>query len=245
MGMGEPLANPQIVDMYKYARDLNIAERLELTTNGALLTKEKSLALVDSGITRIIVSLQGINAESYKKTVGVSVDFDKFYDNLSFLFANRKNCKIHLKAVDTALGDNEEEKFFEMFSPIADTINIDRTMPLFANVDYDSDIKSRASSNIQGVGNKIKTCPIVFYMMFVMPDGRVLACCDYDGPIIGNVFETPLNQIWGGAKHKALMKSLLRDKTMPSYCKTCTQKESQTMPEDDIENYREKIYDRL
>ena len=70
--------------MVAYAKEKGVAEKLNLITNGVLLTKKNSLSLIESGIDTIKISLQGMTSEQYFNTCGTNVDFQKFIDNIRF-----------------------------------------------------------------------------------------------------------------------------------------------------------------
>jgi MoaA/NifB/PqqE/SkfB family radical SAM enzyme len=63
-GFGEPLAHPRIYEMVRQAKSIG-APKVELITNGCLLTKENSRRLVEGGLDTLWVSLDGIHPESY------------------------------------------------------------------------------------------------------------------------------------------------------------------------------------
>ena len=62
-GFGEPLAHPGIVEMVAQAKGLG--GRVELITNGTLLTKDVSRGLIATGLDMLWVSLDGATPESY------------------------------------------------------------------------------------------------------------------------------------------------------------------------------------
>jgi len=62
-GFGEPLAHPEILDMVTRARDLGV--EVELITNGTLLTESVACHLVEAGLSRLWVSIDGATPESY------------------------------------------------------------------------------------------------------------------------------------------------------------------------------------
>jgi len=62
-GLGEPLAHPDIVEMVGQVKALG--SRVELITNGTLLTKPLSKQLIDAGLDMLWVSLDGATPESY------------------------------------------------------------------------------------------------------------------------------------------------------------------------------------
>jgi len=59
--------------MVKLAVEAKIADRVEIITNGLLLTPETSRKLIDAGITNINISVQGVSKERYKETCGVEL----------------------------------------------------------------------------------------------------------------------------------------------------------------------------
>ena len=62
-GFGEPLVHPDIVEMVAQAKALG--SRVELITNGTLLTKNLSKQLIEAGLDMLWVSLDGATPESY------------------------------------------------------------------------------------------------------------------------------------------------------------------------------------
>ena len=55
---------------------------------------------------------------------------------MSMLKKNNNNCSLHIKTVDIALDDGEDEIFKKIFSPICDTMFIDNIVPAFPGIDY-------------------------------------------------------------------------------------------------------------
>jgi len=63
-GMGEPLFHPDIVEMVREVKKLGSS--VELITNGMLLSKTMSRQLIDAGLDKLWVSLDGATPESYQ-----------------------------------------------------------------------------------------------------------------------------------------------------------------------------------
>ena len=66
-GYGEPLLHPNIAEMVKILKNADVAERVEIITNGSLLTHKLSDDLIDAGLDRLRVSIQGITSEKYQE----------------------------------------------------------------------------------------------------------------------------------------------------------------------------------
>lgn len=63
-GYGEPLIHPKILDWVKRLKKIGC--RVELISNGILLTEERSLQFIRAGLDMIWVSLDGASPESYE-----------------------------------------------------------------------------------------------------------------------------------------------------------------------------------
>jgi len=62
-GFGEPLLLPNIAEMI--ARAKKVAGKVELITNGILLTEQRSRELIEAGLNTLWVSVDGVTPESY------------------------------------------------------------------------------------------------------------------------------------------------------------------------------------
>lgn len=78
-GMGEPLHHPDIIEMIKIAS--NKVEKVELLTNGTLLTEEMSKALIDAGLTMLWISIDSLEEEDYEK-IRVNSKLKKVINNI-------------------------------------------------------------------------------------------------------------------------------------------------------------------
>ncbi|MCR4395057.1 MAG: SPASM domain-containing protein, partial [Dehalococcoidales bacterium] len=83
-GFGEPLMHPGIVDMVEKLHALNA--RVEIITNGTLLTKEMSEALIQAGISTLWVSIDGARPESYAD-IRLGAELDNVIRNITY-FSN-------------------------------------------------------------------------------------------------------------------------------------------------------------
>ena len=62
-GIGEPLFHPKTIDWIAEVKQLGV--KVELITNGTILTEKKSQQLIDSGLDVIWVSIDGASPETY------------------------------------------------------------------------------------------------------------------------------------------------------------------------------------
>lgn len=227
-GLGEPLMNPKLSEMIKMAVDAKIADRVEIITNGVLLTPELSNNLIQAGITHINISVQGINAEQYKNTCGVKIDFEQFIQNLKYLYKNKKNVQIYIKAIDATLKEKEDEdQFYRIFGDICDKIYIEHLIVMQQQMEGLKNVVDGTKNfyNEELDVNR-KICAQSFYFLQIG--------CDYDtfpcpvpglgkGISMGNIKENTLLEIWNGEKRKKHLITMLEFKkdSIPE-CNNCT-----------------------
>ncbi len=65
--------------MVRCLRTSGVTSRIEMHTNASLLTAEMAKEIARAGFSRIIVSLQGMDASTYQRVCGVRLDWDDFY----------------------------------------------------------------------------------------------------------------------------------------------------------------------
>ncbi|WP_271629577.1 radical SAM/SPASM domain-containing protein [Caldicellulosiruptor sp. DIB 104C] len=246
VGLGEPLLHRNIAEMVRYAKERNIAENVEIITNGLLLNKKLSISLIEAGLDKLRVSIQGISAEKYKNIAGVDIDFELLLDNLRFFYENRGNTKVYIKVIDCALeNENEENNFFEIFGDICDFIAIEHLVPIVEQIDYNKLSKGKPF-NLTANGTSVldvKICPQPFYMMEINPDGNVFPCCSVPYPIsVGNVLEESVVDIWNGPKFTTFRRRMLEGVQHASYiCSKCKSYKYRIFKEDVLDDYAEQL----
>ena len=125
---GEPLVNPRFADMVRYAKASSRVLRVDTTTNASLLTPERSLEIIDAGLDRINISVEGINSDQYRDFSGHKMDYSQFVDNIAFFYDHKKQCEMNIKINGDILTPEQEETFYSTFGNITDGISVERTI---------------------------------------------------------------------------------------------------------------------
>ena len=224
-GHGEPLLHKDIARMVAYAKQQDIAERVEIVTNGSLLTHELSDALIAAGLDRLRVSVQGIDADAYKATMGKPFDFDTFVEQLDYFYQHKTQTEVYCKIIDVALRNKEEEQIFcKIFAPMADEAAIEYEIPFVQEIDNQA-LKAEFACSKQGNAVQgAKVCAMPFYMLVVTPNGDVVPCCSTDVPIVyGNVKSESLTDIWQSARVRGFCRvHLLGNREKHPVCSACS-----------------------
>ena len=86
-GIGEPLFHTKTVEWIRRIKSLGV--KVELITNGTILTEKKSRELIDAGLDVLWVSLDGATPETYAD-VRLGAELPLILENLRRLFRMRK-----------------------------------------------------------------------------------------------------------------------------------------------------------
>jgi radical SAM protein with 4Fe4S-binding SPASM domain len=243
-GNGEPLLNKHLPAMLSLAAQEQVAQRIELLTNGLLLNDEliKALPLYAS---RIICSIEGLSEHDYSRICGAKIDFKHFLDRLDALYASRSNCTIHIKIHHEAVKNEEDErKFFEIFKGKCDEIFIERLVPMWPQLTTQYASKKFRWSDETVVARKV--CVQVFKGVQVQADGDVVPCCvDWKrSNLLGNIEFENLEDIWNGEKLRQLQLNHLegkKDGIEP--CRDCRMNDYCDI--DNIDSFATECLDRL
>ena len=94
---GEPLLHPRFADMVAYAKASPRVLRVDTTSNAALLTPERSRAILDAGLDRLNISVEGMTAAQYRDFSGAGLDFGRFVENIAWFYDHRGRCEVNIK----------------------------------------------------------------------------------------------------------------------------------------------------
>ena len=245
-GQGEPLLHPQLPEMVAYAKAKQVAGRIEFMSNGALLRPAVSQALVDAGLDGIRISLQGLSAEKYAQVCGVTVDFEGFVEQIAWLYAHKKQCEVFVKILDVALEDGEEERFYELFAPIADRVYVEQCRPVYSGVAATKGIS--AQSDRYGRPHRHRqVCPLCFFMLGIFPNGDVYPCeTIYRPEYLGNVQEDRLVELWNSEKLRRFWRMQLEGRRDENpRCAQCCAPDDVSHPEDELDGAAEILLERF
>lgn len=231
---GEPLLHNSFADMVKYAADRKVYT--VTSTNGQLLSEEVCTKLVEAGLDRIIISLDGTDQESYHK-YRIGGDFEKVVAGIRFLSKARGTTKKPFIIIQFLVFRHNEEKVSEI-RKLGKKLGADRVMIKSAQIEYPESINEwmpvhkkhrRYKKNSSGdwlLGRKLKNrCRRLWYTTVVTADGLMVPCC-FDKLAqypMGSVAEGSIGQIWKNRDYNDFRKSVLRDRKGIGICTNCTE----------------------
>lgn len=251
-GCGEPLVNPEFAEIVHIFSSRGLSEKYELNTNAALLTPDTADAVIEAGIDRIRISIQGLSSKKYEEVCGVSLDYQEFLNNLKYLYHHKRGCSIYIKIMDSCLEEWETEKdFFEMFEDACDSMYIEHLIQAQPNMeDVYAQNKIGHTKSIHGKQVEEKEiCPLMFYQIQVDAEGNVYPCCVVGLPesfALGNVENISLTDLWGNDKQKKLwIDSLKKNLDEWEVCRECRAFSSITQPEDSVDDCTDLLIQKI
>ena len=240
---GEPFLNKRLPDMIAYAKKSGRVEYIDTTTNGSLLTQERLAAVIDAGLDKINISVDGMTREQYRTFTGFDFDFDRFVETVRWLDANKKQCEVVVKIPGELITEDQKKEFYDTFGDYCDRIFIENFAPCWPEFDVEAHTGVKITEGIyQQPVTPTDTCPYIFYSISVNADGLVSSCfLDWSRKlVVGDVTQTSLKDIWNSPELNALRLQHLegRRKQNP-VCSTCGQL-THCLP-DNIDAFRQEI----
>ncbi len=246
-GYGEPLLHKDFCRMVRYVKEQGITDCVETITNASLLTPAYCDQIIESGLDKIRISLQGLTSEEYREISQVKVDFEKLTDTIKYLYNHKKKLYLYVKIMDVMVKTEErKKKFIELFEKYADRICIENLMPL-SELDY-SKADSKFNKTLYGTEVlKVKVCAQPFYSCTVDIDGTIFPCCMLPVPEqFGNLEEDSFYEIWNGKQYISFLISLLDGKAYQQKpeCKQCKRYQYVFRTEDSLEGKEQELIEK-
>ncbi len=238
VGLGEPLLNPEVFSMIEFAKKKGF--EVSLIDNFTLMNKEKSLALVNSGLDYLYVSFDSVSKKTFEE-LRTGACFETVVENIK-LFARTKKEANSEKPVFLFKSTISQTNFKEIPELIklaedlgADGINFGKLMS------RDKDSKSLCSIFLDEADfpkTKIRIFPCelsktyecdTFTGFYVSFDGRVLPCglmaesasrAHYSQLQLGDLKVDKIAEVWRSDNFGRLREKLKSGQYMEQ-CETC------------------------
>lgn len=233
---GEPYLNPQFLEMVEIASKHKIYTTT--STNAHFLDDNNAKKTVESGLDRLIISIDGASQETYE-SYRKEGDLTKVLEGTKNMLKWRKVLKTNKpKVVWQFLVVKPNEHEIPKIKQLAKEYGVDKVAFKTAQIyDYKNgsdlipsvDKYSRYKKNQDGtysIKNKLENkCWKMWQSCVITWDGQVIPCCfDKDAThSMGNVAEESFDKIWFSKPYVKFRKSLLTSRSEIEICKNCTE----------------------
>lgn len=190
-GAGESMLHRGLIDILSYAgRFRNV--RSGFLTNAMLLDNDASVAILDSGVSWIGFSLDGIDKEKFER-YRVGSDFDRIMENvLRFLALKNEKSKALQTTVNMTLQKEMQldvERFIDFWIDRVDEVRISPYRPIGSRVNVLAD---NSTARIP--------CYMLYEMMIIYWNGETGLCCEdwFNEGKMGDTSRQDILDIWNG-----------------------------------------------
>ncbi len=233
---GEPYINPKFLDMVKHASDKGLYTIT--STNGHFLNKENAIKTIESGLDRMIISVDGTTQETYESyRKGGKLDVVLQGARNMVKWKKEMNSKTpHLIFQFLVVKPNEHQ--IDEIYKIADEIGIDevklKTAQIYNYEDGNDLIPTiskysryhKTASGKYTVKHKLDNhCWKLWHACVITWDGLVVPCCfDKDAlHKLGDLKKMSFKELWQAKPYQNFRKLLLGGRDKIDICKNCTE----------------------
>jgi radical SAM protein with 4Fe4S-binding SPASM domain len=234
---GEPYLNPSFLDMVKYASEKKIYTAT--STNAHYLTDENARKTVESGLDRLIISIDGTTQEVYQQ-YRVGGKLDKVLEGAGNIVKWKKTLNSSKPfVIFQFLVVKPNEHQVDEVKKLAGEIGVDDVWYKTAQVyDYKNDPNglipgidkySRYRKNDQGEWqpkNKLANhCWKLWHANVITWDGLVVPCCfDKDAQHqLGDLSKQSFREVWENEQYREFRKQLMHSRKNIDICSNCSE----------------------
>ena len=232
---GEPYLQSGFLDMVRYASGKGVYTAT--STNGHYLKDEAARATVESGLDRLIISIDGTTQDTYE-SYRIGGSLEKVLEGASKIIHYKKLLRSHtphvmfqflvvkpnehqiedVRALTKKLGADE------LVLKTAQIYNYENGSDLIPDDDRYSRYRRKDDGTYEIKSRFLNECWRMWQGCVITWDGKVLPCCfDKDGAYaMGDLKKASFRDIWYGEKYNDFRASLFRSRAEIEMCRNCT-----------------------
>ncbi len=233
---GEPYLNSQFLEMVAYASKKKVYS--STSTNGHYLKPEVARQTVESGLDRLIISIDGTTQETYE-SYRVGGTLEKVIEGTRNIIQAKKELRSstpHVVFQFLVVRPNEHQ-IPEVYQ-LAEKLGVNQVALKTAQIyDYKngSDLIPQQqkysryklqNDNTYTIKNSLDNhCWKMWHSCVVTWDGKVVPCCfDKDAHfVLGDLSKNSFEEIWFGDAYNNFRQSLLKGRSEIEICRNCTE----------------------
>jgi radical SAM protein with 4Fe4S-binding SPASM domain len=233
---GEPYLHPKFFELVKYAHDKGLYTAT--STNAHYLTDERARRTVESGLDRLIISIDGTTQDVYQQ-YRIGGKLEKVLEGTRNIIKWKK--KLGSKTPHTIfqfLVVKPNEHQIEEVKKLAKEMGVDEVglktaqiydyeegSDLIPTIDKYSRYKKENSGQYSIKNELVDHCWKMWHSCVITWDGLVVPCCfDKDAEYrMGDMKQQSFKELWEGESYKSFRASLIKSRNEIEMCKNCTE----------------------
>ena len=233
---GEPYLHKKFLEMVRYASSRGIYTAT--STNAHYLDDDTARQTVESGLDRLIISIDGTTQETYA-AYRVGGKLDKVLEGTRHVVKWKKELKSktpHIMFQFLVVRPNEHQ--LNDVKVLARELGVDEVVfktaqiydyahgsPLIPTIDYYSRYKNNGNGNYSIKNKLLNHCWKMWHSCVITWDGLVVPCCfDKDAAYrLGDLKEEKFAGVWRSPEYNRFRQAVLRSRAEVEMCRNCTQ----------------------
>ena len=233
---GEPYLHPQFLELVKYAADKGIYTAT--STNAHYLGDDNARRTVESGLDRLIISLDGTTQDVYQQ-YRVGGKLEKVLEGTRNVVKWRKELKSSTpRIIFQFLVVRPNEHQIDDARQLAEVLGVDdvwfktaqiydhaQGSPLIPTIDYYSRYQNNTDGTWSLKNKLVDHCWKMWHSCVITWDGLVVPCCfDKDAHHrMGDLQQQTFRELWQSQPYNDFRQTLLRSRSEIEMCKNCTE----------------------
>ncbi len=233
---GEPYLNPAFLEMVNFAKKKNIYTAT--STNAHYLSEEIARKTVESGLDRLIISIDGTTQETYEQ-YRVGGDLKKVIEgaknivywkkklksktpHVIFQFLVVKPNEHQIKDAETLAKNIGVDEIKFKTAQMYDFVNGNRLIP---SIEKYSRYTLQDDGTYQLKNELLNHCWRLWHSTVITWDGLVVPCCfDKDAKNqLGDLKKSSFVDLWHSSEYNNFRSKVLRSRSEIEICKNCTE----------------------
>jgi len=231
---GEPFLNKNLIDFIIKAKQAKFY--VAVSTNGHFLTENAVQLIIKSSLDKLIVSLDGADAETYNK-YRINGNFETVVEGIKALTSGKKKNNNNHPFIELQFVVNKKnEPQVKEIKNLGKMLGVDKvTIKSLQLINFEDasnwlPIKtSRYESDSEGVyKSKSKlpnNCSRMWNSCVVTWDGNIIPCCFDKNAcfIMGNIQTDLIQDIWRNSKYYNFRKKVFSERKSIDICSNCSE----------------------
>ena len=233
---GEPYLNTQFLEMVKYASSKNIYTAT--STNAHYLNDSNSKQTIESGLDRLIISIDGTSQETYEQ-YRIGGELNKVIEGTKNIIRWKKQLRSktphiifqflvvqpnehQIKNVEALANELGVDEVRFKTAQLSDYVNGNKLMPTiekYSRYGKQNDGTYKIKNDLQN------HCWRLWHSTVITWDGLVVPCCfDKDAKHqLGDLKKNKFSELWSSSEYNNFRASVLRSRSEIDICKNCTE----------------------
>ncbi len=227
---GEPMLHPVFFDFLKIAEPLHTT----VSTNGHFITVENAEKLALSGLNKLIISLDGLDLETYSK-YRRNGDIERVKEGIKNAadarIKIRSKMKVSIQMLVNRYNENQVAGMAEFARRSSVSLAL-KSMQIYEGSSFSEWVpennkygRYELRKGIYKVKSSLpRRCARLWFNPVITWDGKVLPCCfDKDADhVMGDLMHESFREIWHGKKFRQFRHSVLHGREKIPICMNCT-----------------------